>query len=360
MQLEKEGGAIAEEVPVCTHEFAGDAENICITLTLSSEGAIAKITYIRLQWPRCNLFYRRKRKTMYLFEGSATALVTPMNEDYSVNYEAYEALVQKVVDGGVQAIIVNGTTAEASTLTVPEEHTLIKKALAIAKGKCKVIAGTGSNDTMYALEQCKQVEALGVDGLLVVTPYYNKTSQRGLLEHYKLLADNVNIPILLYNVPGRTGLNISEDVVVELSKHKNIAAIKDATGNMSYAMNILARTKDNPDFCVYSGNDDIILPMIAAGGKGVISVVSNVYPRETEMLCQAALKGDLDFAQKLAYDLADVNKQLFSDVNPICAKAALAKQGICGETLRLPLIPTTEDKKEALYNAMSEFEKKGY
>lgn len=297
---------------------------------------------------------------MSLFEGSATALVTPMNEDYSVNYDEYRVLVQKCVDAGIPAIVVNGTTGEASTLTIEEEHHLIKIALEIAKGKCKVIAGTGSNDTLYALKQSQEVEALGVDGLLIVTPYYNKTSQRGLLNHYKMIADNVNIPIILYNVPGRTGMNISEEVVIELAKHKNIVGIKDATANMSYAMKILTLTQDIEDFEVYSGNDDIILPMMAAGAKGVISVVSNVYPRETELLCRYILDGKMEEARQLAYDLSDVNIQLFSDVNPINVKAALAKQGICQETLRLPLIPTTEDKKQKLYDAMEAFEKKGY
>lgn len=297
---------------------------------------------------------------MCLFEGSATALVAPMNDDYSINYEEFKRLVQKCVDAHVPAIIVNGTTGEASTLTIDEEHNLIRAAMEVAKGKCKIIAGTGSNDTMYALQQSQAVEALGVDGLLIVTPYYNKTSQRGLLNHYKMIADHVNIPIILYNVPGRTGMNISEDVVVELAKHKNIVAIKDATGNMSYAMKLLTLTRDIDDFCVYSGNDDIILPMMAAGAKGVISVVSNVYPRETELLCRYILDGDMGKAQQLAYDLADVNTQLFSDVNPINVKAALAKQGICKETLRLPLIPTTDEKKQKLYNAMEVFEKKGY
>jgi len=297
---------------------------------------------------------------MSLFEGSATALIAPMNEDYSINYDEFRNLVQKCVDAGVPAIIVNGTTGEASTLTIDEEHQLIRIALEVAKGKCKVIAGTGSNDTMYALEQSQAVEALGVDGLLIVTPYYNKTSQRGLLNHYKMIADHVNIPIILYNVPGRTGMNISEEVVVELAKHKNIVAIKDATANMSYAMKLLTLTKDIEDFCVYSGNDDIILPMMASGAKGVISVVSNVYPRETELLCRYILDGQIEKAQQLAYDMADVNTQLFSDINPINVKAALAKQGLCGETLRLPLIPTTEDKKQKLYAAMDAFEAKGY
>ncbi len=294
---------------------------------------------------------------MVLFYGSAPALVTPMNEDYSVDYKSYTALVNKCIEGGVPALVVNGTTAEASTLTIEEEHTLIKIAMEAASGKCKVIAGTGSNDTMYAIEQSKAVEALGVDGLLVVTPYYNKTSEQGLIKHYQMIADAVSIPVILYNVPGRTGMTIPVNVVVELAKHKNIVAIKDATGDMSYTMEVLSKTKDNDDFVVYSGNDDIILPVIASGGAGVISVLSNVYPKETEELCKAALTGDMNKARELAFALDDINDQLFSDVNPIGVKAALAYQGMCKEVLRMPLVPTTEDKRKALTDAMDTFER---
>lgn len=297
---------------------------------------------------------------MYLFEGSATALVTPMNDDYSVNYDDFEKLVKKCLDGGVSAIVVNGTTAEASTLTKEEKHKLVEIAVRLAKGKCKIIVGAGSNNTQSALDESLAVEKLGADALLLVTPYYNKTSQRGLIAHYETIANAVHIPIILYNVPSRTGVNISEDVVYKLAQHKNIVGLKDATGNMSYTMNVLSMTRNVSDFAVYSGNDDLILPMMAAGSKGVISVVSNVYPRETELLCRFILNGQIEEAKKLAYDLEQVNIHLFTDVNPINAKAALCKQGVCKETLRLPLIPTTDDKKEALYQAMKEFESKGY
>lgn len=297
---------------------------------------------------------------MYLFEGSATALVTPMNDDYSVNYDDFEKLVKKCLDGGVSAIVVNGTTAEASTLTKEEKHKLVEIAVRLAKGKCKIIVGAGSNNTQSALDESLAVEKLGADALLLVTPYYNKTSQRGLIAHYETIANAVHIPIILYNVPSRTGVNISEDVVYKLAQHKNIIGLKDATGNMSYTMNVLSMTRNISDFAVYSGNDDLILPMMAAGSKGVISVVSNVYPRETELLCRFILNGQIEEAKKLAYDLEQVNIHLFTDVNPINAKAALCKQGVCKETLRLPLIPTTNDKKEALYQAMKEFESKGY
>lgn len=296
-------------------------------------------------------------ETMTLFKGSAPALVAPMNEDFSVNYEQFRTLVQRCVDGGVQAIVVNGTTGEASTLSVEEEHKLINIAKEVAQGKCKIIAGTGSNDTLYAIEQSQAVEKIGVDGLLIVTPYYNKTSQQGLLKHYQMIADSVSTPIILYSVPSRTGMQISVDVVVELAKHKNIVGLKDATGDISYTMEVVSKTKDNADFFVYSGNDDIILPMMAVGAMGVISVVSNVYPKETEQLCQYMLEGNIEKAQQLAYAMDSINDYLFTDVNPINVKAALQKQGICGETLRLPLIPTTTEKKEALYKAMDIFEK---
>ena len=294
---------------------------------------------------------------MIVFEGSATALVAPMNEDYSINYEQFRKLVQRCVDSNVPAVIVNGTTGEASTLTIEEEHRLIKIAKEVAQDKCKIIAGTGSNDTLYAIEQSKAVELLGVDGLLVVTPYYNKTSQEGLLKHYQMIADSVNIPIILYNVPSRTGLGISTEVVEVLAKHKNIVGLKDATGDISYTIEVLNRTKDIQNFCVYSGNDDIIVPMMAAGAKGVISVISNVYPKQTERLCKYMLEGELVKARKLSYAMAPINKHLFTDVNPINVKAALNKLGLCEETVRLPLIPTTQQKKEDLYQVMDIFDK---
>ena len=296
---------------------------------------------------------------MKLFRGCAPALVTPMKDDYSVDYESFEKLVQKCVDEGVPAIIVNGTTAEASTLSIEEEHNLIKQAKKICGDKCKVIAGTGSNDTLYAIEQSLAVEKLGVDALLIVTPYYNKTSQRGLLKHYTMLGDAVSTPIILYNVPSRTGLNISVDVIVELAKHQNIIALKDATGDISYTMEVLSKTK-GLDFAVYSGNDDIILPMVMAGCDGVISVIGNVYPGQTQKLCQLGFDGKIKEAQELAYAMDNLNDQLFSDVNPICAKAALEKQGICKGVLRMPLVETTNENKEKLYQAMDDFEKMGY
>lgn len=296
-----------------------------------------------------------------IFEGTGVALVLPMFEDGSIDYEGYKRQVQRMIDGGVKALLVNGTTGEPATIDIEDEFELTKITVEMAKGTgVKVIAGAGSNYTAQAIRKAKFNAEAGADANLVVTPYYNKTSQRGLIEHYKAVAAASDLPLIMYNVPGRTGMKISVDTVVELAKVPNIVAMKDATDDIAYAMEVLTRTKDM-DFDLYSGCDDNILPFIAAGGKGVISVLSNLYPRETEMFAQAAIKGDLELARKMAYDLNDVSKYLFIDVNPIMPKAALKHMGVIeSDMLRQPLIPTTEENKKLLFDAMKEFESKGY
>lgn len=296
-----------------------------------------------------------------IFEGTGVALVLPMFEDGSIDYEGYKRQVQRMIDGGVKALLVNGTTGEPATIDIEDEFELTKTTVEMAKGTgVKVIVGAGSNYTAQAIRKAKFNAEAGADANLVVTPYYNKTSQRGLIEHYKAVAAASDLPLIMYNVPGRTGMKISVDTVVELAKVPNIVAMKDATDDIAYAMEVLTRTKDM-DFDLYSGCDDNILPFIAAGGKGVISVLSNLYPRETEMFAQAALKGDLELARKMAYDLNDVSKYLFIDVNPIMPKAALKHMGVIeSDMLRQPLIPTTEENKKLLFDAMKEFESKGY
>ncbi|MBT9814872.1 4-hydroxy-tetrahydrodipicolinate synthase [Catenibacterium mitsuokai] len=296
-----------------------------------------------------------------IFEGTGVALVLPMFEDGSIDYEGYKRQVQRMIDGGVKALLVNGTTGEPATIDIEDEFELTKITVEMAKGTgVKVIVGAGSNYTAQAIRKAKFNAEAGADANLVVTPYYNKTSQRGLIEHYKAVAAASDLPLIMYNVPGRTGMKISVDTVVELAKVPNIVAMKDATDDIAYAMEVLTRTKDM-DFDLYSGCDDNILPFIAAGGKGVISVLSNLYPRETEMFTQAALKGDLELARKMAYDLNDVSKYLFIDVNPIMPKAALKHMGVIeSDMLRQPLIPTTEENKKLLFDAMKEFESKGY
>lgn len=296
-----------------------------------------------------------------IFEGTGVALVLPMFEDGSIDYEGYKRQVQRMIDGGVKALLVNGTTGEPATIDIEDEFELTKITVEMAKGTgVKVIVGAGSNYTAQAIRKAKFNAEAGADANLAVTPYYNKTSQRGLIEHYKAVAAASDLPLIMYNVPGRTGMKISVDTVVELAKVPNIVAMKDATDDIAYAMEVLTRTKDM-DFDLYSGCDDNILPFIAAGGKGVISVLSNLYPRETEMFAQAALKGDLELARKMAYDLNDVSKYLFIDVNPIMPKAALKHMGVIeSDMLRQPLIPTTEENKKLLFDAMKEFESKGY
>ena len=296
-----------------------------------------------------------------IFEGTGVALVLRMFEDGSIDYEGYKRQVQRMIDGGVKALLVNGTTGEPATIDIEDEFELTKITVEMAKGTgVKVIVGAGSNYTAQAIRKAKFNAEAGADANLVVTPYYNKTSQRGLIEHYKAVAAASDLPLIMYNVPGRTGMKISVDTVVELAKVPNIVAMKDATDDIAYAMEVLTRTKDM-DFDLYSGCDDNILPFIAAGGKGVISVLSNLYPRETEMFAQAALKGDLELARKMAYDLNDVSKYLFIDVNPIMPKAALKHMGVIeSDMLRQPLIPTTEENKKLLFDAMKEFESKGY
>lgn len=296
-----------------------------------------------------------------IFEGTGVALVLPMFEDGSIDYEGYKRQVQRMIDGGVKALLVNGTTGEPATIDIEDEFELTKITVEMAKGTgVKVIVGAGSNYTAQAIRKAKFNAEAGADANLVVTPYYNKTSQRGLIEHYKAVAAASDLPLIMYNVPGRTGMKISVDTVVELAKVPNIVAMKDATDDIAYAMEVLTRTKDM-DFDLYSGCDDNILPFIAAGGKGVISVLSNLYPRETEMFAKAALKGDLELARKMAYDLNDVSKYLFIDVNPIMPKAALKHMGVIeSDMLRQPLIPTTEENKKLLFDAMKEFESKGY
>ena len=296
-----------------------------------------------------------------IFEGTGVALVLPMFEDGSIDYEGYKRQVQRMIDGGVKALLVNGTTGEPATIDIEDEFELTKITVEMAKGTgVKVIVGAGSNYTAQAIRKAKFNAEAGADANLVVTPYYNKTSQRGLIEHYKAVAAASDLPLIMYNVPGRTGMKISVDTVVELAKVPNIVAMKDATDDIAYAMEVLTRTKDM-DFDLYSGCDDNILPFIAAGGKGVISVLSNLYPRETEMFAQAAVKGDLELARKMAYDLNDVSKYLFIDVNPIMPKAALKHMGVIeSDMLRQPLIPTTEENKKLLFDAMKEFESKGY
>lgn len=276
-----------------------------------------------------------------IFTGAGVAIVTPMNADGSVNFEKLGEIIDFQIENKTDAIIICGTTGESSTMT-DEEHTeCIRFAVERTAGRIPVIAGTGSNDTAYAVELSKTAENLGADGLLVVTPYYNKTSQRGLIAHFTAIADAVNIPCILYNVPSRTGVNIAVDTCKKLAEHKNIVAIKEASGNLSQVAKIIAECGDNLD--VYSGNDDQIVPVMSLGGKGVISVLSNIMPKETHDMAQYCLDNDFAKAQKMQIEYLDIINDLFIDVNPIPVKEAMNIMGFeCGEC-RMPLYKMSDE-----------------
>ncbi len=281
-----------------------------------------------------------------IFTGAGVAIVTPMNDDGSVNYDVLGELIEMQIAGSTDAIIICGTTGESSTLTDDEHRECIRYTIEKVNKRVPVIAGTGSNDTAYAIELSKDAEEMGADALLVVTPYYNKTSQKGLAAHYTAIADAVNIPIILYNVPSRTGVNIAIDTYKVLAEHKNIVATKEASGNISAIAKIFAECGDKLD--VYSGNDDQIVPIMAMGGKGVISVLSNVAPKETHDIAQLCLDNNCAEAAKLANKYLALTNALFMDVNPIPVKEALNIMGYKAGSCRLPLCDMEDSKKDAL------------
>ncbi len=287
-----------------------------------------------------------------LFEGVATALITPMNPDGSVDYDSLDRLVDWQIQEGVSALVACGTTGEASTLTDEEHRQVISHVVKRANKRVPVIAGTGSNDLDYALSLTKYACEAGVDAVLTVTPYYNKATQAGLIQMFTKLADASTVPVILYNVPSRTGVNIEPATYKALADHKNIVAIKEANGNISKIVETMSYVTGKLD--MYSGNDDQIVPIMSLGGKGVISVVSNILPRKTSELCAKFLAGDVEGAAKLQFDLHAVIDSLFSEVNPIPVKAAMAKMGYGTNTLRLPLTPMSEAKYEVMLKLMRE------
>ena len=284
-----------------------------------------------------------------LFEGCGTAISTPFTED-GVNYETFEKMIEDQIKGEVDAIIVCGTTGEASTMTKDEKKEAIKFVVDKVAGRTKVIAGTGSNNTKDAIEMSKYAESIGVDGLLVVTPYYNKTTQAGLVEHYKAIANEVKLPIIMYSVASRTGVNITPETCLELSKVENIVAIKEASGNISQVAKIASLCKDN--LTIYSGNDDQIIPVLSLGGKGVISVLSNVMPKYTHDMVKKYLEGNTEEATKMQLDVIDLIGALFIEVNPTPVKYALNQMGYNYGKPRLPLIEPSEKSKETIKEIM--------
>lgn len=280
-----------------------------------------------------------------LFKGCGTAISTPFYEN-GVNLKEFERLIENQIQNKVDAIIVCGTTGESSTMTTEEKKQAIECAVKTANGRIPIIAGTGGNNTKQVIENSKLAESLGVDGLLIVTPYYNKCTQKGLVEHYKVIAQSVSLPIILYSVPSRTGVNIEPKTCLELSKIENIVAIKEASGNISQVAEIAHLCGDN--LHIYSGNDDQILPILSLGGLGVISVLSNVKPEYTHNIVQNFFSGNIEKATKMQLDALPLIKALFSEVNPIPVKAALNIQGYDFGIPRLPLTPMTAEKMEVL------------
>ena len=293
------------------------------------------------------IFYQKKEQKNY--EGVATALITPLDEN-GINYELFEKLIEQQINGGVNALVVCGTTGEASTLTDDEHKDAIKFVVEKTAGRVPVIAGTGSNDTDYALSLTKYAGDVGADAVLVVTPYYNKATQNGLVKMFTEIADASTVPVILYNVPSRTGMNITPDTCEKLAQHENIVAIKEASGNISQIAEIAARVKGKMD--IYSGNDDQIVPIMALGGKGVISVLSNVVPEKTVEICDKFFKGDVKGSADIQLEYLDLINALFCEVNPIPVKAAMAKMGYCENYLRSPLTVMEDANAEKLHDIM--------
>ncbi len=283
-----------------------------------------------------------------IFTGCATAIATPMNPDGSINYEEFGRLIDWQIENKIDGLVICGTTGESATMTDEEHVEVIRYGIKRVAGRVPVIAGAGSNDTAYAVELSKEAERLGADALLHVTPYYNKASQRGLVRHFTAVADAVNIPVMLYNVPSRTGCGIAVDTYKELAKHPNIRAVKEASGNMSTVMGIAADT----DLDIYSGNDDEALCCLALGGKGLISVTSNVAPLMKHNEISLYLEGKKQEALEIAKKLYALDKAMFMDVNPIPVKEALNLAGFKAGECRLPLCSMSDEMKAKLKAVM--------
>lgn len=290
---------------------------------------------------------------MSIFTGAGVALVTPTFPDGTVNFEKMKELIEFQLANDTDALIICGTTGEASTLSDEVQIECVRFAVEVTKGRVPVIAGAGSNDTAHCIELAKGCENAGADAVLLVTPYYNKATQKGLILHYTAVAESLTIPIILYNVPGRTGCNIAPKTVLELSKVKNIVAIKEASGNLSQVAEVAALLP--PDFDIYSGNDDQILPILSLGGKGVISVLSNIAPKQTHDMVVKFLEGDLKGSIPLQLGAIDLISALFCEVNPIPVKTALDLMGYEVGPCRMPLCAMEDKNVETLKKAMKEY-----
>lgn len=281
-----------------------------------------------------------------LFKGSGVALVTPFDENNNINYKKVNELIKFHLKNNTDAIIVCGTTGESSTLSNDEKKELIKYVVKKVNKKIPVIAGTGSNNTAATIEMSQYAEKVGADGLLIVTPYYNKCTQEGLYKHYLKIANSTSLPIILYNVPSRTSVNISVDTVLKLSKIENIVGIKEASSDISQISHILSKV--GKDFLVYSGNDDQILPLLSLGGAGVISVLANIYPKEVHDICYTYFNNDIQTSRDIQFKYLDLIKSLFIEVNPIPIKEAMNLLDLNVGTCRLPLCSMTNKNKKIL------------
>ena len=284
-----------------------------------------------------------------VFTGAATAIITPLTPD-GIDFERFGAMIDWQVESGIDAIVAVGTTGEGSTLTDDEHKAAIKFCVDRVAGRVPVIAGTGSNDTDYAIELSRYAAEVGADAMLLVTPYYNKATQKGMALAFRAVADAIDKPCILYNVPGRTGCNLLPATAAALAEHPNIVAIKEASGNISQIAQLAALVGDKMD--IYSGNDDQIVPVLSLGGKGVISVLSNLLPAETSEMCHRYFRGDVAGARELQLKYLDLVDALFCEVNPIPAKAACAAMGWCEDYLRLPLTPMEDANKQKLLSLM--------
>ena len=284
-----------------------------------------------------------------VFKGAGVALITPFKNG-KVDWEAFEKLIDFQIENNTDALIICGTTGESATMPDAEHIATVKYAVDYVKGKVPVIAGAGSNDTEHGVKLCKEMEKAGADALLLVTPYYNKCTQKGLIAHYKKMAEAVSLPCILYNVPGRTGVDIKPSTVKELAKIDNIVGIKEASGKLEAVTAI--RNLCGDDFAIYSGNDDITVPIMSMGGLGVISVLSNIMPKETHDMCQAALDGDFKTASKIQVETVDLVNALFIEVNPIPVKTAAYLMGMCDIEMRMPLCEMEEANLEVLKSEM--------
>lgn len=291
---------------------------------------------------------------MAIFKGAGVAIVTPMKDNYEVNYDKLEEMINQQIDGGTDAIIIAGTTGESATLTMEEHKDVIKAAVEFTKHRIPVVAGTGSNCTKTAIQLSKEAEEAGVDGLLIVTPYYNKATQAGLISHYSKIADNTKCPIIMYNVPSRTGCNLLPETVAELVRSKeNIVGLKEATGNLAQASRTMYLTDGKID--MYSGEDGLVVPLLAIGAIGVISVWSNVAPAKVHQMCDSFFKGDIETAGKLQREALPLVDALFSEVNPIPVKKALNLMGKEVGPLRAPLTEMGEENAKKLAEVMKAY-----